>query len=258
MSSLDGKVALVTGASRGIGRGIATRLAADGATVAVHYAFNESAANETVSRIRAAGGRAFTIGAELGIDGDAEKLFAAFDAAVTEHTGAPALDILVNNAGRNGPGPIESATADGFDRVFALNVKAPFLITKLALDRLRDGGRIINISSGASAISWETDPAYGMTKAALDSLTRSLARQLGSRNITVNTVAPGVIDTDMNASWLRDNPEGQAAGAAWSVFRRVGQPEDVADAVAFVASTDGRWVTGQFLDATGGSLLIGP
>lgn len=258
MSSLAGKVALVTGGSRGIGRAIAMKLAADGALVAVHYGGNESAAAQVVGEIEAAGGRAFAVGGMLGVAGDAEALFARFDAAVTRFVDEPVLDILVNNAGNNGPGPIESTTVDGFDQAIALNVKAPYFVTKLGLERMRDGGRIINISSGAAAIAWQTDPVYGMTKAALDSLTRSLAKQLGERNITVNSVAPGVIDTDLNAPWLRDNPAGEEMGAAWSVFKRVGQPDDVADVVAFAAGPGGRWVTGQYLDATGGSLLLGP
>lgn len=250
------KLALVTGASRGIGRGIAERLAADGAVVAVHYGGNEAAANETVAAIEAAGGRAFAIKARLGEPGDVEALFAAFAEGVRPYTDEPALDILVNNAGTNGPGPLETTTPAQYDAIMDQNLKAPYFIIQKAVPLLRDGGRIINISSGASVISWKNDPVYAMTKAALDSFTRSLAAQLGPRGITVNSVAPGIVDTDMNASWLRGNPEGEAAGAAWSVFKRVGQVADIADVVGFVASPAARWVTGQLIDATGGSLLI--
>ncbi|ADD45172.1 SDR family oxidoreductase [Stackebrandtia nassauensis] len=251
------RIALVTGGSRGIGRGIAERLAADGVVVGVHYGSNETAAKETVAAIEAAGGRAFTVGARLGVPGDVDALFAAFTEGVKPYADEPHLDILVNNAGTNGPGSVDTATPEGYDAVMDLNLKAPFFTVQKALPLLRDGGRIINISSGASHATWKNDPAYAMTKAALDSFTRSLAAQLGPRDITVNSVGPGVIDTDMNASWLRDSPEGREAGAAWSVFKRVGEVDDVAEVVGFIASDKARWVTGQFIDATGGSLLIG-
>jgi len=251
---MTAKTALVTGASRGIGRGIATRLAADGVIVGVHYGFDKNAAQETVDAITAAGGRAFPVHAELGVPGDAEALWSAFDAGAAQFEGE-GLDILVNNAGVNGPGPIADVTAEGYEKVFALNLRAAFFITQLGLTRMRDGGRVVNISSGAAVLPWQQDPAYGMTKAALDHLTKSLAKELGPRGITVNSVGPGVIDTDMNASWLRASDEGRAAGASYSAFGRVGEVEDVADVVAFLASDAGRWVTGSWVDATGGSLL---
>ncbi|HEY1179749.1 MAG TPA: SDR family oxidoreductase [Phytomonospora sp.] len=251
---MSSKIALVTGSSRGIGRGIALRLAADGVLVGVHYGFDEAAAKRTVDDITAAGGRAFTVHAELGVPGDAETLWANFDAGLAAF-GLEGVDILVNNAGANGPGAIADATADGFDRAIALNLRAPFLITQGALTRMRDGGRVVNISSGAAILPWSQDPVYGMAKAGLDHLTKSLAKELGPRGITVNSVGPGVIDTDLNASWLRASDEGRAGGAAWSAFGRVGEVEDVAEVVGFLASDAGRWVTGSRLDATGGSLL---
>ncbi|MFI7709018.1 SDR family oxidoreductase [Nonomuraea sp. NPDC049480] len=249
MHTLHGKTALVTGASRGIGRAIAQRLAVDGARVAVHYGANEQAAKETVAAIEAAGGQAFALQAELGTPGDAEHLWAAFDAR------ADKLDILVNNAGilNDEPG-IEHVTRQQFERIFAINATAPFFITQLALPRLRDGGRIINISTMLTRGSaMPQSISYAMSKGALDVLTSTLAKQLGQRAITVNTVAPGVIDTDMH--------QGRLVGdaLAWlsslSPMGRVGTPEDVADAVAFLASDDSRWVTGHWLDASGGTLL---
>ncbi|QFY09266.1 SDR family oxidoreductase [Nonomuraea phyllanthi] len=249
MHTLHGKTALVTGASRGIGRAIARRLAGDGARVAVHYGGNEQAAGETVAAIEAAGGQAFALQAELGMPGDAERLWAAFDAR------ADGLDILVNNAGilNDEPG-IEHVTRRQFERIFAVNATAPFFITQLALPRLRDGGRIINISTMLTRGSaMPQSISYAMSKGALDVLTSTLAKQLGPRAITVNTVAPGVIDTDMH--------QGRLVGdaLAWlsslSPMGRVGTPEDVADAVAFLASYHSRWVTGHWLDASGGTLL---
>lgn len=251
---LSGKTALVTGGSRGIGRGIALRLARDGALVAVHYGSNEAAAKETVAEIEAAGGRAFAIGAELGVPGDAAALWAAFDAALAQYeSGASGLDILVNNAGVGLFGKIGEVTEADYDRVFAVNVKAPFFIIQQGLERLRDGGRIVNISSGVTRIAFPITTGYSPTKGALNTLTLTLAQDLGARGITVNAVAPGLVNTDMNPD-LRE-PEAQAQGASLSVFNRVGEPEDIGDAVAFLASDDARWVTGQVLDATGGSFL---
>ncbi|MFF7632309.1 SDR family oxidoreductase [Kitasatospora sp. NPDC008050] len=253
MSRLSGKTALVTGGSRGIGKGIALRLAAEGALVAVHYGTNESAAKETVSEIEAAGGRAFAIGAELGVPGDAAALWAAFDEALAAHDGGSGLDILVNNAGVGLYGVVGEVAEADFDRVFAVNTKAPYFIIQQGLGRLRDGGRVINISSGVTRIAYPITSAYSMTKGAINTLTLTLAQQLGPRGITVNAVAPGLVNTDMTAE-LRE-PAAQAEAAALSIFNRVGEPADIGDAVAFLASDDARWVTGQVLDGTGGSHL---
>ncbi|MDT0307773.1 SDR family oxidoreductase [Streptomyces sp. DSM 44917] len=252
MSTLSGRTALVTGGSRGIGRAVAERLGRDGARVGVHYARDETAAKETVATIEAAGGSAFALRATLGGPGDAEALWAAFD----EH--ADGLDILVNNAGVDSPPTgIEGTEPEDFDRVFAVNARAPFFVSRLALGRLRDGGRIVNVSTGLTRRPGAMPQlvAYTMSKGALDQLTAVLAKELGPRGITVNGVAPGAIDTDMNASWLRAGPEAWEATASSSPLGRVGQPADIADVVAFLASDDSRWVTGQWLDATGGALL---
>jgi len=243
------KTALVTGGSRGIGRAIALRLGRDGARVAVHYGSNADAAKETVTAIEAAGGEAFSLQAELGVDGDAEALWAAFDAQ------ADGLDILVNNAGTTGnQAVLAKATRENFDRVFALNAKALHFVTQLGLARLRDGGRIINLSSMLSrGQAMPNTSIYAMSKGAVDSLTIVLAKELAPRGITVNTVSPGVIDTEIH--------EGRLVGPAldWvaslSSMGRIGTPEDVADAVAFLVSEDSRWITGHWLDTSGGSLL---
>ncbi|CAL9296029.1 SDR family oxidoreductase [Streptomyces sp. SudanB182_2057] len=249
MGALTGKTALVTGASRGIGRGIAERLGRDGARVAVHYGTHEEAAKETVAAIESAGGSAFAVGVELGTPGDAERLWAEFD----RH--ADGVDILVNNAGIGTARPFEEIEKEEYDRLFAVNAKAPFFVTRLGVDRLRDGGRVVNISSGLARSAVMPDLlAYSMTKAALDVLTRDLSKLLGPRGITVNSVAPGIIDTDNTAELLDGTEDGRARAAAFSALGRVGTPADVADVVAFLASDDGRWVTGHWLDATGGSL----
>ncbi|MER6047892.1 SDR family oxidoreductase [Streptomyces sp. NPDC001793] len=254
---LDGKTALVTGGSRGIGRAIAERLGRDGAVVALTYARDQAAADETVARIRKDGGRAVALHAPLGERGDAAALWSAFDARITEHapgTG-PAVDIIVNNAGIGMPSALPALTEDDFDRVFAVNVRAPFFVVREGLTRLRDGGRIINVSSGAGRLAMPVAIAYGATKAALDNFTLNLAQELGGRGITANAVAPGIIDTDVNADWLRGNPAAEAEAAARAALGRVGRPDDVADIVAFLASHDSRWITGKVLDATGGVRL---
>ncbi|MEU3354879.1 SDR family oxidoreductase [Streptomyces sp. NPDC037389] len=250
MSGLSGKTALVTGASRGIGRAVAERLAADGALVAVHYGSNEAAAKETVTAIEAAGGRAFPLGAVLGEPGDAEALWAAFDERIGEFSDRPGLDILVNNAGILVEGGIADVDEEGYDRVFAVNAKAPFFIIKHGLERLRDGGRIINVSSGVTRVAYPPMTAYAMAKGALNTLTLTLAQALGSRNITVNAVTPGIIETDL-APYLAD-PETRKVIAGFSVFDRVGQTGDVSGIVGFLASADAGWITGQIVDATGG------
>ncbi|KUJ64364.1 short-chain dehydrogenase [Streptomyces albus subsp. albus] len=251
MGALTGKTALVTGGSRGIGRAIAERLGRDGARVAVHYGRDEAAAKETVAAIEAAGGAAFAIRAELGVTEDAETLWAAFDAQ------ADGLDILVNNAGVNDPrGPLAEITPKDFDRLFAINTRAPFFVTQLGLGRLRDGGRVINISTGLTrGLANPELIAYSMSKGAIDVFTTHMAKELGSRGITVNAVAPGATDTDMNAGWLRGDEQARAATAQRSPLGRVGQADDIADVVAFLASPDSRWVTGQWIDTTGGALL---
>lgn len=251
MSKLAGKTALVTGGSRGIGRAIAQRLAADGAYVAVHYGRNESAAKETIATIEQAGGRAFAVRAELGVPGDVDTLFAGLEEGLA---GRP-LGILVNNAGgAMGTGSIDRTTPEEFDRLIALNVRAPFFIIQRALPLLRDGGRIINISSADTRIAIAHELAYSIAKGAINVLGRTLAHAVGERGITVNTVAPGVTDTEPNA-WIHSSPEIEALTATASALNRIGQPSDIADVVAFLASDDARWITGDLIDATGGTFL---
>jgi len=250
MAGLAGQTALVTGASRGIGRAIAVRLATDGAVVAVHYGTNEDAAKETVESIRQAGGEAFAVRAELGADGDVDVLFAG----LTDRLAGRPLDILVNNAGIiSYTATVEGATRADFDRLFAVNVRAPLFIVQRALPLMREGGRIINLSSGGTWIATPTI-VYAMTKGAVNVLGRSLAHSLGARGITVNTVSPGFTETDMTSS-LTEDADAAAEAAKDVALGRIGQPNEIADAVAFLASRDARWVTGQTLEVNGGLFL---
>jgi 3-oxoacyl-[acyl-carrier protein] reductase len=251
MGNLSGKVALVTGSSRGIGRGIAQRLARDGALVAVHYGSNEGAAKETAATIVEAGGRAFIVGAELGVPDDADTLVAGLEAGLHAHRES-AIDILVHNAGINLMGrPIEVLTPDEFDRMVAVNVKAPFFLTQRLLPRLRDGGRIINITSVSTRIASAHGIGYPLTKGALEVFSHTLAKYLGPRGITVNSVAVGYTQTDMTAEVLAD-PANVERNISLTALGRIGEVPDIADAVAFLASDDARWITGTKIDVTGG------
>ncbi|RCW49055.1 SDR family oxidoreductase [Paenibacillus prosopidis] len=254
MSKLKNKVALVTGASRGIGRAVAMRLAQEGALIAIHYGKKRELAEEVVREIERSGGSAFTLGAELGSLDGIQVLYEALDEALKERTGDNRFDILVNNAGIALAASIEETTEEAFDEIMTVNVKAPFFLTQQALPRLRDEGRIINLSSAVTRISLPAIPAYSMTKGAINSLTLALSNQLGPRGITINAIQPGFVATDMNTALLQD-PAGRKFGADFSIFGRWGQPEDIADVAAFLASPDSRWVTGQLIDASGGSHL---
>ncbi|MCR8844477.1 SDR family oxidoreductase [Paenibacillus sp. SC116] len=254
MGKLKGKVALVTGASRGIGRAIAIRLAEEGAFVALHYGRRRNEAEAVVHQIKEAGGRACAIGADLSSLDGIHDLFSALDEGLQEHTGDNRFDILVNNAGIGQILKLEEATEQSFDEVMNINVKAPLFVTQLALPRLRDEGRIINISSFVTRVASPGVFTYSMSKGAIDIFTLALAKELGSRHITVNAIQPGIINTEMNAGTLQHS-EGQKYAAGLSAFNRWGEPDDVADIAAFLTSSDSRWVTGQLIDASGGSHL---
>lgn len=252
MGKLSGKAALVTGSSRGIGRATAIRLAREGALVAVHCSQHREAADETVATIEKEGGRAFAVQAELGVAGDVHALFLGLEQGLKERTGSTTLDILVNNAGVMGGVAPEDLTPAAFDRLIAVNAKAPYFIVQRALSLIPDGGRIINISSGLTRVANPQEIAYAMTKGAVDQLTLHFAKHLGPRRITVNSVGPGITD---NGSAIFDNPEAVEQMSSYSVFGRVGEASDVGDVVAFLAGPDGRWITGSYLDASGGTLL---
>ncbi|WP_329088593.1 SDR family oxidoreductase [Streptosporangium sp. NBC_01469] len=252
MSDLTGKTALVTGASRGIGQAIATRLAAKGAVVIVHYGTDKDGATATVDEIERTGGTALAVGAELGVDDDVETLFAGVEAGLA---GRP-LDILVNNAAAAPAGPLGTTTRTEFDHLFAVNVRAPYFIIQRALPLLRDGGRIVTISSVATRMANPTQTSFAMTKGAVETMSMTLANELGVRGITVNAVAPGATRTATNGSAF-EVPGLAEFIAGTTALDRLGGPDDVADVVTFLASDAARWITGQVIDASGG-LFLGP
>ncbi|RSF08295.1 SDR family oxidoreductase [Achromobacter aegrifaciens] len=251
--SLVGKTALVTGASRGIGRAIALALGRRGARVAVHYNSAGDAAGEVVRQIQAAGGQAWALQADLARADAAAALARDLRASLKKRYADDGLDILVNNAGVGLRARLPEVTPDAFDRVLQVNLKTPFFLIQQTLPFLRDHGRIVNVSSMGTRAAYPEMSVYAPAKAGLEALTLLLASELGARGITVNAVLPGATATDLNAR-ARD-PEQSKVIAQTIALGRVGQPEDIADIVAFLASREGRWITGQRIAATGGQRL---
>jgi NAD(P)-dependent dehydrogenase (short-subunit alcohol dehydrogenase family) len=248
---LNGKTALVTGGSRGIGAAIARRLGAAGAHVAINYAGNEAAAQSLAGEIVAGGGKAFVIRADVSSLADIDSMFAACDAAFG---GGPNLDILINNAGigRSGrDGTLKAGSEALFDELHAVNVKGPHFVTQAALPRLRDGGRIVNIGSMSGKVGQPFAAGYAMTKRAIQSLTFSTALAVARRQITCNCIAPGAVATEFIAA-LREQPGWDEATAKHTPMGRLGEPEDIAGAVMMLLGDDARWVTGQVIEASGG------
>jgi 3-oxoacyl-[acyl-carrier protein] reductase len=242
--SLEGKIALVTGSSRGIGAGIAKRLASDGAAVAITYTKGADAAASVVGEIERAGGKAIAIQADAA---DAKAVTAAVEKTVATFGG---LDILVNNAGTAIPKPFIEATLEELDRVIDINIRGMFIATKVALEHLNDGGRIINIGScvGERMMTPGLVP-YAATKGAVKMFTQGLSREVADRKITVNNVQPGPIDTDLNPA-AGDWAEPQIANTA---LKRYGHVQDIAAMVAFVAGPEASYITGASLTVDGGT-----
>ncbi|TDQ54296.1 SDR family oxidoreductase [Actinorugispora endophytica] len=240
---LAGKSAVVTGGSRGIGRAVALRLAREGCAVLFSYRDDAAAAREVVAEIRAAGGRAEAERVDLGVLSDLDRLFAAAEA----FGGA---DILVNNAAVSGASAIADITEAEYDRIMAVNAKAPLFALRWAGNHLRKGGRIVNVSSLNTAVPEPGAAAYSASKAALEQFTRVASREFADRGITVNTVSPGPVETDMLLA--ANPPEVLEQAAAMTPLGRLGRPADIADVVAFLAGPDARWITGQKLVVAGG------
>lgn len=254
---LIGKTALITGGSRSIGKAIALKLAAEGAAfIAVHYRNNQQAANETVAMIQAQGVKSCALQADFAVDGylGAQKLWQDYQTAVMQQMGHDQLDILINNAGIGVQIPFTETTTAQYQEIIAVNLTAPFFLIQMASPHLPQGARIINLSSALTRLAAPKLSAYALSKGAINTLTLALAPDFGARGITINAVAPGVIDTDMNAYWLADD-EARREAEQISVFSRLGQGRDVADIVAFLSTEESRWITGQVIDASGGSLL---
>lgn len=244
LKNLSGKIALVTGSSRGIGRAMAERLSCEGASVAINYFNNSNSAREVVAGIETAGGEA------IALQGDVSKLEdiqGLFDQTI-KHFGR--LDVLINNAGIRISKNVADIKEAEFDRLFAINVKGTFFACQQAARRLSNGGRIINVSSTVTRMMLPGYSIYAASKGAVDQITRVLAKELGGRNITVNAVSPGPVDTDLFRDGKSEEQIQQMAQMA--ALGRIGQVQDIADAVAFLASEAARWITGQSIHVNGG------
>lgn len=247
MAVLTGKTAVVTGGSRGIGRAVVLRLARDGAIVVFNYAQNRDAADEVVRQAEKAGGNVAAVQMDLAEPGAAEEFMA------TAERRLGGLDILVNNAATHTEVvPIAQTEEAVFDRVMAVNAKSVFLTIRYAARHMRDGGRIVNISTLNTVFPAPGNATYAASKGALEQLTLVASRELGARGITVNAVSPGATDTDLLRA--ANEPEKLAMVVGMTSLGRLGRPEDVADVVAFLAGPDGRWLTGQNIRASGGVL----
>jgi len=244
MTNLENKIAIITGASRGIGAAVAQRLARDGATVIVNYAGNAPEAEAVVRGIEAKGGRAVTAQADVS---DPSAVARMFDSA---EAGFGGVDILVNNAGIMKLAPVAASDDALFDSQIAVNLKGSFNAMREAARRLRGGGRIINFSTSVIGLRLETYGVYIATKAAIEGLTAVLSKEMRGRGITVNAVAPGPTGTDL---FLNGKSQEQIDRLAkLNPLERLGTPEDIANAVAFLAGPDGQWINGQVLRANGG------
>jgi 3-oxoacyl-[acyl-carrier protein] reductase len=248
MSTLSNKTALVTGASRGIGRATAQALAKAGARVIVHYGNSAAEAEAVAEQIRAAGGRADAVGADLAAPDGPHILAASVRRIVGDR-----LDILVANAGITSFAPIEDLTVAEFDKLFAVNVRAPFFVVQQLLPIMGEGGSIVLLSSLAGHAAVGKLAAYAASKGAIDTLVKHFASVLGERGIRVNAVAPGVVETDMSS--FTKTEAGREFALGIQALKRLAQPNDIGDAIAFLASDDARWISGDTLRVDGGSKL---
>ncbi|WP_028749531.1 glucose 1-dehydrogenase [Rhizobium mesoamericanum] len=246
MGKLAGKVAIVTGASKGIGAAIAKALAVEGAKVVVNYASSKAGADAVVETITAAGGKAIAVQGDVS---KAEQAQGLVDAAVNEFG---RLDVLVNNSGVYEFAPIEEVTENQYRRMFDVNVLGVLLSTQAALKHLGEGGSVINISSAATSLAPPASSVYTGTKGALDSITSVLANELGPRKIRVNAILPGIVETEGTHTAGFIGSDFERSAVTETPLGRIGQPDDIAGVAVFLASDDARWLTGERLVASGG------
>ncbi|AXT51794.1 SDR family oxidoreductase [Aquimarina sp. BL5] len=255
MRTLENKIALITGSSRGLGKEMAIRLAQQGADILVTYNSNRTLADETVKEIRALGQKALAFQLNVGDITLFDAFFTEIKNSLSQYWNTSKFDILVNNAGIIANEMVAETSETTFDNLVNIQLKGPFFITQKALPLLNDGGRIINISTGLARFSLPGYGAYSSMKAGIEALTRYLAKELGSRQITANVVAPGAINTDMNKDALENNPELEKILSSVTALGRVGVAKDIGGIVAFLASEDARWINGQRIEASGGMFL---
>lgn len=252
---MTAKIALVTGASRGLGRNTAISLAKHGIDVVGTYHSNKAEADSLVAEISALGRKAAVLKLDTGDVKSFDGFIGEFQKTLKSTFGREDFDFLVNNAGIGIGAPIVEMKEEDFDRLMNVNLKGVFFLTQKLLPLMKDGGRIINLSSGLARFSLQRMAAYAMTKGAMEVFTRYLAKELGPRKITANTVAPGAIETDFGGGYLRDNPQANQAVAAITSLGRAGLPDDIGPMIASLLSDDNRWVNGQRIEVSGGAYL---
>jgi NAD(P)-dependent dehydrogenase (short-subunit alcohol dehydrogenase family) len=249
------KIALVTGGSRGLGKNMAISLAKKGIQVVLTYHSNKQEADKVVAEIQSLGQKASAFQLDAGKVASFDDFFSQLTTHISKQTGSTNIDFLINNAGTALYAPFAQTTDEQFDSAFNLHYKGVFFFTQKALPFINDGGRIINISSGLTRFSFPGSSAYGSMKGAVEVFTRYLAKELGSRNIAANVVAPGAIATDFGGGRVRDNQELNTQIAGITALGRVGLPDDIGGVVAFLCTEDARWINGQRIEVSGGMSL---
>jgi NAD(P)-dependent dehydrogenase (short-subunit alcohol dehydrogenase family) len=249
------KIALITGASRGLGRNAALALAKKGVDVIVTYRSNEAEAQNVVSEIEQIGGKAIALQLDTSLTKTFDDFAVQIKRSLQDKWQTEQFDFLVNNAGIGIHAPFAETTEDEFDRLMNIHVKGVFFLTQKLLPLLKDGGRIVNISSGLARFALPGYAAYGAMKGAIEVLTRYMAKELGHRQIAVNVVAPGAIETDFTNARVRDNPEINNFIASQTALGRVGLPDDIGGAIASLLSEENRWVNAQRIEVSGGMFL---
>ncbi len=249
------RIAIITGGSRGLGRNTAVSLAKHGVDSIITYHSNRAEADSAVQEIQALGRKAVALQLDAGKTSTFDAFVAEVKRALKETWGRETFDYLVNNAGTSAPGTIADMKEDDFDSLYNVHLKGVFFLTQKLLPSIKDGGRIVNISSGLARFAMPGYAAYGSLKGAVEVMTRYMAKELGSRRIAVNVVAPGAIETDFGGGRIRDNPELNKMVASITAMGRVGLPDDIGPMIAALLGDENRWMTGQRLEVSGGMNL---
>jgi NAD(P)-dependent dehydrogenase (short-subunit alcohol dehydrogenase family) len=252
---VDRKIAIITGGSRGLGANAAIKLAARGIDSLVTYKTDLPAATAVVARVAEVGGKAVALQYDAGMTADIPGLVSQLKVALDNHWGRNQFDFLVNNAGIGLNVPFAEVTETQFDHLMTIHLKSVFFLTQALLPLMVDGGRILNISSGLARFTLPGHSVYASMKGAVEVLTRYLAKELGPRRISVNTLAPGAIATDFGGGMVRDNPEINAMIASSTALGRIGLPDDIGDLIAALLSDDCRWINAQRIEASGGIFI---
>lgn len=249
------KIALVTGGSRGLGRDMALNLARKGMNVVLTYNSQQEEAQKVVREIEAIGQKALALQLNTGDTGSFDRFLNLLGTELKSHFGTDNFDFLINNAGIGAHSPIGETSEATFDALVDVHFKGVYFLTQKSLPYLKDGGGIVNISSGLTRFAYPGAAAYGALKSAVETLTRYMAKEFGSRKIRVNVVAPGAIETDFNGGTVRDNAQVNGYIASQTALGRVGLPEDIGGVVAFLCTDEARWINGQRIEVSGGQML---